>query len=63
MTAVALKTLDLPEEMQITLYYQETKRLYPGVPAKDDVLGRLAGLMLKLMLERLQRAQKQGLQG
>ena len=36
-----------------TEYYRVTERLFPGIPAEDDILGRLTGLMMKMMAERL----------
>jgi hypothetical protein len=36
-------------------YYQVTAELIPGIPREDDVLGRLCGLALKMMVDRIER--------
>jgi hypothetical protein len=53
LTRVALDSQVGKSEHQIDRYYRATKELFPGVLREDDILGRLAGLMLKMMAERL----------
>ena len=43
-----------PDHEKTTQYYLTTEKLFPRVPAEDDILGRLAGLMLKMMAKRLE---------
>ncbi len=40
-------------ECRVDRYYLVTEELFPGVSRDDDILGRLACLMVKMMAERL----------
>ena len=35
-------------------YYRVTKKLFPGVSADNDILGRLSSLMLLMIVQRLE---------
>lgn len=53
LTRVALDSQGDKSEYRIDRFYHVTEELFPGVSQDDDILGRLAGLMLKMMVERL----------
>jgi hypothetical protein len=42
----------------INPYYKVTKGTYPGVRPEDDILGRLASLVLKMIVLRIEAGRK-----
>ncbi|MBW3597040.1 MAG: SEC-C domain-containing protein [Planctomycetes bacterium] len=52
LTEVALTQ---PTPGSVDAYYAKTRELFPDVPLADDILGRLAGLMLRMIELRLAR--------
>jgi hypothetical protein len=34
-------------------YYLATKKYFPDIPKEDDILGRLCGLAMKMLADRL----------